>query len=476
MRRRKLLLHTLKLLDLFLPAAAFAFSILVISSGPGPGSFRDLLAIRIKLSDFVFFLGYTVSWHIIFSFFDLYDPRRAFSMRRETPAIIKATSAGTTILLLVAFILNIRLVTPVFLVIFWITTTLAAVIIRVAACHILKQFRVRAPYLRNVIIVGTNVRALSFARMIELKPELGYALKGFADDSRVSAEINRGEYPLVSSLGGLPEYLRWNVVDEVVIALPIKSFYARAAGIVAACGEQGVAVRFLSDLFNVQTAHMPPEDVDGQTITIIPAGTQNHLRLVIKRLVDVLASFILLLALASFFLVVAVAIKVTSSGPVFFIQERLGMNKRLFRLYKFRTMVPDAELRIHEIEHLNEAEGPAFKIRNDPRITPIGRLLRKTSIDELPQLFNVLKGDMSLVGPRPMNVRDYERFEKDWHRRRFSIRPGITCLWQCSGRSNVSFEEWMKLDLEYIENWSLSLDFKILLQTIPAVLKGSGAA
>jgi lipopolysaccharide/colanic/teichoic acid biosynthesis glycosyltransferase len=145
-------------------------------------------------------------------------------------------------------------------------------------------------------------------------------------------------------------------------------------------------------------------------------------------------------------------------------------------VYKFRTMGQDAEKKIAELECLNEVSGPVFKIKNDPRITPIGQFLRKTSIDELPQLFNVLKGDMSLVGPRPLPVRDYEGFDEDWHRRRFSVRPGITCLWQINGRSNVSFDHWMEMDMEYIDRWSLALDFKILLETIPAVLKGSGAA
>jgi len=175
--------------------------------------------------------------------------------------------------------------------------------------------------------------------------------------------------------------------------------------------------------------------------------------------------------------VIALLIKVMSPhGPILFRQQRLGLNKRLFTIYKFRTMVPDAEQRIHTLEHLNEATGPVFKIKNDPRITPIGRILRKTSLDELPQLFNVLKGDMSLVGPRPLPGRDYRGFNEDWQRRRFSVRPGITCLWQVNGRNSVPFEHWMQLDLQYIDKWSLWLDFQILARTIPAVLKGSGAA
>jgi lipopolysaccharide/colanic/teichoic acid biosynthesis glycosyltransferase len=179
--------------------------------------------------------------------------------------------------------------------------------------------------------------------------------------------------------------------------------------------------------------------------------------------------------LAPVLAIVAILIRLTSPGPVLFVQKRLGLNKRHFNVYKFRTMVVDAEKRMLEIEHLNEVSGPVFKIKNDPRITPIGRFLRKTSIDELPQLFNVLIGDMSLVGPRPLPVRDYEGFNEDWQRRRFSVRPGITCLWQVGGRSSIPFEKWMELDLQYIDKWSLWLDLQILLRTIPAVLRGSGA-
>jgi lipopolysaccharide/colanic/teichoic acid biosynthesis glycosyltransferase len=175
-------------------------------------------------------------------------------------------------------------------------------------------------------------------------------------------------------------------------------------------------------------------------------------------------------------LLLAALIKVTSNGPILFKQRRLGYNKRVFEIYKFRTMVADAEARIKDIEHLNEVSGPVFKIHNDPRITPFGRFLRKTSLDELPQLFNVLKRDMSLVGPRPLPARDYEGFDHDWQRRRFTVRPGLTCLWQVNGRSAIPFDKWMQLDLQYIDKWSLWLDFKILLKTVPAVLRGSGAA
>jgi lipopolysaccharide/colanic/teichoic acid biosynthesis glycosyltransferase len=174
--------------------------------------------------------------------------------------------------------------------------------------------------------------------------------------------------------------------------------------------------------------------------------------------------------------VAAIVIKLDSAGPIFFIQERVGFNKRRFRMIKFRTMQADAEARMKDIEHLNEKTGPIFKIRMDPRITRVGRWLRKTSIDELPQLVNVLLGDMSIVGPRPLSVRDAVRMEEAWQKRRFSVQPGLTCLWQVSGRSNLSFEQWMQLDLEYIDRWSLVLDASILMRTIPAILLARGAS
>jgi exopolysaccharide biosynthesis polyprenyl glycosylphosphotransferase len=198
--------------------------------------------------------------------------------------------------------------------------------------------------------------------------------------------------------------------------------------------------------------------------------------LTIKRTLDIVFSILLLVLFSPVLLAAAVSIYCTSDGPLFFQQERVGLNKRRFRMYKFRTMVLHAEQMMARLESLNEVSGPVFKIKNDPRITPVGKFLRRASIDELPQLLNVLKGDMSLVGPRPLPVRDYEGFNQDWQRRRFSVRPGITCLWQVAGRSSIPFEQWMRLDLQYVDEWSLWLDLKILARTIPAVFRGVGAA
>jgi exopolysaccharide biosynthesis polyprenyl glycosylphosphotransferase len=275
-------------------------------------------------------------------------------------------------------------------------------------------------------------------------------------------------------LGGLPDLediLMHSVVDDVLIGLPIKSCYEDIRQIIAACARVGVPASYSAEFFgdgSANSRHVAP--------VLSLSETPGPDRLAIKRAIDVAGALILLVVLAPVMLLCALAIKLTSRGPVLFPQVRYGYMKRLFRSYKFRTMVVDAEQLQAGLEEHNEASGPVFKIRNDPRVTRAGRFLRRTSIDELPQLWNVLVGDMSLVGPRPLPVRDVGRFAEPWLMRRFSMPPGLTCLWQISGRSEIGFERWISLDLEYINRWSLGLDLQILLLTLPAVITGRGAS
>ena len=264
-------------------------------------------------------------------------------------------------------------------------------------------------------------------------------------------------------------------VDEVLVALPMNKYGPLVETIVRHCEEQGIIVRVRTEIFNLQVARSYLDDLQGVPVMTIQSGPTDGWALVIKRLIDIVGSAALLLALAPLFAIVMLLIRLDSPGPVFFAQERVGFNKRRFRMLKFRTMVDGSDRQQHMLEHLNEVEGPVFKIKNDPRVTRVGGLLRRFSIDELPQLINVLRGDMSLVGPRPLPVRDVERIELQWHKRRFSIRPGITCLWQVNGRSNIGFDDWVRMDLDYIDKWSLGLDLLILMKTIPAVFKGPGA-
>jgi exopolysaccharide biosynthesis polyprenyl glycosylphosphotransferase len=264
-------------------------------------------------------------------------------------------------------------------------------------------------------------------------------------------------------------------IDEVLVALPMDKYGSLVETIVNQCEEQGIIVRVRTGMSRLQIARSYVDELEGVPVMTFQSGPPDSWQLIMKRLIDFLGSLVLLLVLAPVFALVMLMIRLETEGSIFFAQERIGLNKRRFRMLKFRTMVDGADRLQPMFEQLNEVDGPVFKIKKDPRITRVGKFLRRFSLDELPQLVNVLLGDMSLVGPRPLPIRDVERIDVRWQKRRFSIKPGITCLWQVSGRSNIGFNEWVRLDLDYIDRWSLGLDLLILLKTIPAVFKGPGA-
>jgi exopolysaccharide biosynthesis polyprenyl glycosylphosphotransferase len=475
--RRRILLEAAKLFDLALMVFAFGLATVLEAHQTPAVSLGQFLSLRIKVGNFVLFALFLLAWHLIFSSFGLYSSKRLSSRWAEVLEIAKATTLGSAMVAVAAIFGRIQMVTPLFILFFWVGSTLAGALSRVLLRYLLAGLRRRGRNLREMLVVGTNPRALRFVRKIEASPELGYRIAGFVDGPWAGLEVfAQTGYHVVSDFAAFPRFLREQVVDEVVIALPMESSYGQAARIAALCEQHGINVRLLSDLFNLRLAHSRAEEFEGEPLitltTLAPDGWQH----VCKRTLDVAFSLMAILLLSPVFLLTALIVKLTSPGSSFFVQERVGLGKRRFRLYKFRTMVADAEKQQRELEHLNEASGAVFKIKNDPRLTPVGKFLRKTSIDELPQLFNVLKGDMSLVGPRPLPLRDYQGFNQDWQRRRFSVRPGITCLWQINGRSSTPFEKWMELDMQYIDQWSLGLDIKILAKTLPAVIKGAGAA
>jgi len=477
---RQVLKSATKAFDMLVLVVSFGLATLPHLARSGPVVFTQFLEMRIKLQNVVVFCGLLWIWYLIFVSLRLYGSKRLSSRRAEAFDVVKATFLAALVLGVPSYMLHFRMVTPGFLLLFWGFSTFVAVSTRIAIRTYLRRLRIRGKNLRNMLIIGCNQRAIEFAKTIESKPELGYRVIGFADDEWAGAEeLKRLGRPLVSNLQDLPMFLRRNVVDEVAIAVPLRSFHNHASDIAAMCDQQGIILRVLSDLFNLKRTRASVGDFEDSHLIPSHGGIEDGWPMVIKRALDFFLSLALLIALAPLLLVTAVLIKLTSRGPVFFVQKRVGLNKRKFAIYKFRTMVVNAEEKLRELEHLNEVSGPVFKIKNDPRLTPIGKFLRKTSIDELPQLFNVLSGDMSLVGPRPLQLRDYELFTdagEDWQRCRFSVRPGITCLWQVNGRSSLPFHQWMELDLQYVRNWSLWLDLQILARTIPAVLRGSGAA
>lgn len=440
-------------------------------------SFAAFFSMRIKISNLLLFAGLFYAWHVIFYAFGLYGSRRLADRKDEAIVVVKATSAAALVLGFVAAFFQVQMIKSTFLSVFWVVACLTIILSRLALREFLRHARKHGRNRRHILIIGTNPRALEFARAIENRSELGYQLVGFADEEWIgNREFGKNGKSIVSDLEHFSGFLRERVIDEVAIALPLKSFYSQSARIVAQCQEQGVVVRVLAGLFDLQKGWSNNSHVDEMAVATFSPNSFEGWPMVCKRMVDIFVSVLLLILVLPVFLIVAILIKLDSSGPVFFVQDRVGLNKRRFRMYKFRTMISDAEKKQSEIEWLNEADGPVFKIKNDPRVTRLGKYLRIASIDELPQLLNVLKGDMSLVGPRPLDLRDYNGLDEDWLRRRFSVRPGITCLWQVNGRSSVSFQKWMELDLQYIDHWSLWLDVKLIVKTIPAVLRGVGAA
>jgi exopolysaccharide biosynthesis polyprenyl glycosylphosphotransferase len=473
---RSLLLKALKLFDLGLMVLAFMVAVLAVIHHRATITIFQFFSMRIKIQNFVVFLLFMLVWHIIFKLSDLYTSRRLCHPYYESIDIIKATTLGTVVIFIVASIARITVVSPLFLFVFWLTSMCSTVSARLVLRTTLAFVRKRGRNLRDVVIVGTNNRALEFAGKLASNPELGYRIAGFVDCDWGGMEaFQRSEFALVSDFDCFLTFLRNAVVDEVVIALPFRSMYAQARRIAALCEEQGITVRVLTSIFDLKIAHSSAGELVGNPLITHSTGSVEGWQAVTKRTLDFAISSLLIVWLFPVLIVVAILIKLASPGPILFVQKRIGLNKRQFSMFKFRTMVLDAEKRIRDVERLNEVSGPVFKIKNDPRITPLGAFFRKTSIDELPQLFNVLRGEMSLVGPRPLPVRDYEGFNEDWQRRRFSVKPGMTCLWQVRGRSSISFEKWMELDLQYIDGWSLWLDFQILMLTIPAVFRGSGA-
>ena len=310
--------------------------------------------------------------------------------------------------------------------------------------------------IRNVAVVGNGAATHEFARTIERHDVWGLKLIGV---------FRREEVRVLLESGG---------VDELIIVVDRESLDEYTDTFLL-CEELGVTARVVLNFFPHSIARMELQEFDGFPLLSFSTTPTNEALMLVRRMLDlVLAGIILIIFGPLVMLPTAILIKLTSPGPVLFKQKRCGLNGRTFTMYKFRSMIDNAEQLRVEIEAFNEMDGPVFKVSRDPRVTLIGKIIRRRSIDELPQLFNVLQGHMSLVGPRPPLPQEVSRYER-WHRRRLSMKPGMTCLWQISGRNELGFQQWMDLDLQYVDNWSLGLDFAILLRTIPALLSGRGA-
>jgi exopolysaccharide biosynthesis polyprenyl glycosylphosphotransferase len=433
----------------------------------------DLLAIRLSIEHFVVLVACWSIWRMAFCYCGLY----AWQHGRSPEGIAGRLTLTTGICAVIA-----GSVVAAFwhhshfwhnTLIFWSAANCGAILWRLAIAAFQLHVRPHFRRTRNVIIVGGGTRAERIHKELMSHPEWSYKLLGFVD-SRPFTTTDVTSRRL-GSINDLEEILMRQVVDEVVITLSMRSQYAAIERVIDICERAGVQLQYCADVFETSIVKQVYSEDHGHRRVVLKMVHDDYRRH-LKRALDITGALFGIILLAPLFLIVAILIKATSKGPVFFRQERYGLNKRTFHIYKFRSMVQDAEAAQVKYEHLNQNSGPVFKIFADPRVTKVGAFLRKTSIDELPQLFNVLKGEMSLVGPRPLNLRDVGRFSEAWLMRRFSVKPGLTCIWQVSGRSNISFDRWIALDLQYIDHWSLLLDIKILAMTFPAVIKGRGAA
>lgn len=329
------------------------------------------------------------------------------------------------------------------------------------------------------------MRVLYRSRFAQRQLSKRVVLVGSPDDTlRMKRELSAGntQMEIVGELdineSGVKELvalLHKESPNSVVINAK-HTYFGQVEKAVLACEREGVEAWLVADFFKTQISRTTLDDLHGHPVLVFRSAPETSWQGIGKQVIDLIGAMVLVVLTSPMFVLIAAAIRLTSKGPIFFRQERCGLHGRPFTMLKFRSMVSNAEQLQAELNALNEMGGPVFKVTKDPRITSVGRILRKYSLDELPQLFNVLRGEMSLVGPRPLPVYEVERFDDPSHRRRLSVKPGITCLWQVSGRNNVrDFSEWVRLDLEYIDNWSIWLDLKILLRTVPAVLVGTGA-
>jgi exopolysaccharide biosynthesis polyprenyl glycosylphosphotransferase len=328
--------------------------------------------------------------------------------------------------------------------------------------------------MRCSLVLGTGERARRMAAALEAQ---GSKVCGFLDDAPLDGDRELLGDLYLGDLRQLPALASRFSIEQAVFALPRRFLsHESTANAIGLCEMLGISVTIPFDLFDTRVLRPVPGEIGGiPVVTYAVSGHRPGVQLAIKRLIDVVGATVVLLLTSPLWLIAMIAIKLDSRGPVFFVQDRCGRYGRLFRFLKFRTMYDGADEDKLELLMENEQSGPVFKIRDDPRVTRVGRFMRRYSIDELPQLVNVLRGDMSLVGPRPPVPGEVNKYEID-HRGRLSMRPGITCLWQVSGRNEIAFGDWVKLDLEYIERWSLRLDLEILVMTVPAVLSGRGAS
>lgn len=415
-------------------------------------------------------LSLTLIVLLVYKLQGLYRPHLEGSWVDEVAGIFAGTTIGVAIMIVAVFYYRPYALSRLMFIYAWLLIIVLLGLSRLVERTIRAYLRRKGIGLEHVLIVGAGRLGRMIMQSFVAQPELGYQVIGFVDDER---QKDIGRFPCLGRLSEITRALHEHDIDQVVIALPSAS-HRRIIEILTHCERAGVGFRIVPDFYELSLSQVDIDVVNGIPLIGVKEVSIRGMNLLLKRLTDVVLSALVLVMGSWLLALIALAIRLDSTGPVLFKQVRVSRGGKPFVLYKFRSMKVGADEEIGDLRPLNEASGPLFKIRCDPRLTRVGRFLRRFSLDELPQFYNVLRGDMSLVGPRPPLSSEVERYE-DWQRKRLEVSPGLTGLWQVSGRSDLTFDEMVLLDIWYIENWSLGLDFRVLLRTIPAVLSGKGA-
>ena len=403
----------------------------------------------------------------------LYQLRRTTGWLDEVGFILNGTTIGISVLVMVFYIFRPGVTSRAMLFYAWISITVLMSVMRLGARGAVARRRRQGVGIQRVLVVGAGHMGKMIMQQLAGSPGLGYVLAGFCDDVSWAQRADFGRFQCLGAVDDLPNVIAEHSIDEVIIALP-SAEHSRVLEIVGLCQHSGVDFRLVPDTFDLTLGTLEVDNLAGIPLIGLREHALHGFNRFLKRSIDVVVALAALVVATPVMLLVALAVKLDSRGPVFFPQERVGLNGRVFRIWKVRSMYVGAELQRRQLEQNNQAGRVIFKMKNDPRRTRVGRIIRKLSLDEVPQIWNVLTGDMSLVGPRPPFPHEVALYE-DWHRRRLEVVPGLTGLWQVSGRSDIPFDEMVMLDLYYIENWSLGLDLKIILRTVPAVLTMRGA-